>query len=89
MSGDTNISCIDAIWADFPSFTQYEVRSALEEFQCRQNPEIEFFLKSNRIRECIAAMKKAAAIHREASLMDKKHPIRENSFISPAPRVPV
>ena len=29
MSGDTNISCIDAIWADFPSFTQYEVRSAL------------------------------------------------------------
>lgn len=29
MSGDTNISCIDAIWAEFPSFTQYEVRSAL------------------------------------------------------------
>lgn len=29
MSGDTNISCIDAIWEEFPSFTQYEVRSAL------------------------------------------------------------
>ncbi len=29
MSGDTNISCIEAIWNEFPSFTQYEVRSAL------------------------------------------------------------
>ena len=26
-----------------------EVRSALEEFQCTQNPEIEFFLKSNAV----------------------------------------
>lgn len=26
---DTNISCIDEIWAEFPSMTQYEVRSAL------------------------------------------------------------
>jgi len=29
MSGDTNISCIEAIWEEFPSYTQYEVRSAL------------------------------------------------------------
>ncbi|MCI8306970.1 MAG: ABC-F family ATP-binding cassette domain-containing protein [Lachnospiraceae bacterium] len=29
MSGDMNISCIEAIWNEFPSFTQYEVRSAL------------------------------------------------------------
>ena len=26
---ETNISCIDELWAEFPSFTQYEVRSAL------------------------------------------------------------
>ncbi len=29
MSGNTDISCIDCIWEEFPSFTQYEVRSAL------------------------------------------------------------
>lgn len=26
---ETNISCIDELWEEFPSFTQYEVRSAL------------------------------------------------------------
>ena len=26
---ETNISCIDELWSEFPSFTQYEVRSAL------------------------------------------------------------
>jgi len=29
ISGNTDISCIDCIWEEFPSFTQYEVRSAL------------------------------------------------------------
>ena len=29
MEGDLNTSCIDEIWAEFPGFTQYEVRSAL------------------------------------------------------------
>ena len=26
---ETNITCIDELWSEFPSFTQYEVRSAL------------------------------------------------------------
>lgn len=29
MSGDMNNSCIEEIWQEFPSYTQYEVRSAL------------------------------------------------------------
>lgn len=29
VKGDNKTTCIDEIWADFPSYTQYEVRSAL------------------------------------------------------------
>lgn len=29
MTGDGNLSCIEDFWQDFPSYTQYEVRSAL------------------------------------------------------------
>lgn len=29
MSGDKSRSCLDELWAEFPGFTQYEVRSAL------------------------------------------------------------
>ena len=29
VKGDNKTTCIDEIWAEFPSYTQYEVRSAL------------------------------------------------------------